>query len=961
MKYYAVLLFALPLCAQQLVKVSGDGLVAIGWGGRITERLLVRAVDAAGRPMPNVPIAWDATPRNIAGNLVTTDTVTDANGLAGTDFIGAAVPTGTAFVQWKIIATASFGSATFTASTVGQQPNFRIIIPNTVSGPAGSTASEPIVGVLQSSGFQVQGIPNAGLRVVVDPVEGQQGPTASCGGPAGVALTNNLGRAECYLVFGPVTGTGSATAYFAGIALQRFIFTVGPAQDCRITLGSTSQGFGPTGGSGSFDLQGTNDCFWTAVPSESWITITSPANARGSGPGRVAFTLTANTANTERTGFITVGGQTFTIRQSAVGGEQPLSITIGPVLPQAAPGVDYAVTLTATGGRPPYTWTENGVLPANLSLNRTSGVLSGRPPAAGSFPLSVTVRDAAGRTATRALTLNVSSTPIGGANLAFSTAAQLPPASLQAEYSQTVRASGGCESPFRSTQVTLESGVLPPGLSGQSAQGGGYLIIGTPTQTGSYSFTLRADDACGNSTTRTFTLSVGSTSGPAGGLVASTTAVAFRMQRGQAVPAEQSLTLSGSATALPFQIAVTSDANWLDVSPRNGQTNATVQVRVINGALAAGRYSGTITVTGDPTTTPLTIPATLDVVEPLAINVTPSALQFEYTPGSTSFLGTQLLSVSPAPGVTTALPFTAEAVTREGGPWLTINSRVGTAPATIVVSVNPVGLAPGAYSGTVAIQPAFNAPPVFVPITLTVTGATPLVNSIVNGASFTGSTVAPGEIITIFGAGMGPAVLQGLKLTPAGTVDTNVSDVRVWFDDQPAPLIYVSSTQISAIVPYGIGGRTTTRLSVEYRGIRSPVREVPVVETAPAIFTLSGGSGQAAALNEDTTVNTAQNGARRGSIITLYATGEGQTSPLSIEGSITRPDTLPKPVRPVQVTVGGVTADVLYAGSAPGQVAGLMQVNVRVPEIVEPGAAVPVVLTVGSTTSPAGVTVAIRP
>ncbi|MGH9673355.1 MAG: hypothetical protein ACRD44_09250, partial [Bryobacteraceae bacterium] len=127
----------------------------------------------------------------------------------------------------------------------------------------------------------------------------------------------------------------------------------------------------------------------------------------------------------------------------------------------------------------------------------------------------------------------------------------------------------------------------------------------------------------------------------------------------------------------------------------------------------------------------------------------------------------------------------------------------------------------------------------------------------------------------------------------------------------------------------------------------------------PALFTLSGtGAGQVAALNQDNTLNGPQSPADVGSILQLFATGEGTLSPAPETGAFAE-DTTARPLLPVTVTIGGVSATVLYAGPSPGSVFGLLQVNVAAPPAGQ-GAAVPVVLTVGSSRSPDGATVAIR-
>jgi uncharacterized protein (TIGR03437 family) len=126
----------------------------------------------------------------------------------------------------------------------------------------------------------------------------------------------------------------------------------------------------------------------------------------------------------------------------------------------------------------------------------------------------------------------------------------------------------------------------------------------------------------------------------------------------------------------------------------------------------------------------------------------------------------------------------------------------------------------------------------------------------------------------------------------------------------------------------------------------------------PAIFTLDGsGAGQAIMVNQDGSINSAQTPAPARSVVVFYATGVGQFSPAGVDGSVVSADNLPTPVLPVSVKIGGVDAKVLYAGAAPGDVEGVVQINVQVPNT--PGAAVPVILTVGSTSSQT-VTMAVR-
>jgi len=231
---------------------------------------------------------------------------------------------------------------------------------------------------------------------------------------------------------------------------------------------------------------------------------------------------------------------------------------------------------------------------------------------------------------------------------------------------------------------------------------------------------------------------------------------------------------------------------------------------------------------------------------------------------------------------------------------------------------------------------------------------------VANAASFRGGAVSPGEIVTLFGSGMGPTTLAGLQLDASGKVATQVAGTRVLFDGIAAPIVYTSAGQISAIVPYSVAGKAHTVIQVEYQGRGSNRVARPVALFKPAMFTSnSSGKGQAAILNQNGSVNGASNPADKGSIVVLYATGEGQTNPPGVDGLVAGA-VAPKPQFPVRVKIGGVDADVVYYGAAPGLVSGVLQVNAVVPAGTPSGSAVPVTISVAAVNSPAGTTVAIK-
>jgi uncharacterized protein (TIGR03437 family) len=230
--------------------------------------------------------------------------------------------------------------------------------------------------------------------------------------------------------------------------------------------------------------------------------------------------------------------------------------------------------------------------------------------------------------------------------------------------------------------------------------------------------------------------------------------------------------------------------------------------------------------------------------------------------------------------------------------------------------------------------------------------------SITNAASFQPGSIAPGEIITIFGSHLGPTQLTSFYATDSTHLSKSISGTRVLFNGVPAPMIYASDGQLSAIVPYSVAGSPAVMAQVEYNLVKSDPIQVPVSATAPGLF-MRNGSGAGAILNQDGSLNTPATPAALGSTIVLFGTGEGQTSPLGVDGELAT-SVFPKPNAPVTVTIGGLDARVEYAGAAPFEVAGVIQINVDVPVAVVPGDAVPVVVKIGNSASQKNLTVSVR-
>jgi uncharacterized protein (TIGR03437 family) len=226
-------------------------------------------------------------------------------------------------------------------------------------------------------------------------------------------------------------------------------------------------------------------------------------------------------------------------------------------------------------------------------------------------------------------------------------------------------------------------------------------------------------------------------------------------------------------------------------------------------------------------------------------------------------------------------------------------------------------------------------------------------------ASYRNGAVAPGEVVVLFGFNLGPQTLQQAALDATGHIATTVAGFQVQFDGTPAPIVYTSATQSSVIVPYSVAAKQSTQMTITYNGLNSTPVSVPVADSVPGLLTVNfSGSGQLVAFNSDNSLNSRTNPIARGDIVVLYGSGEGLTSPVPADGTINGASP-PQPVLPVSATIGGQSAQVIYAGGVDGVTAGLLQLNLLVPTNI-PAGVLPVILTVGTNSSQREATIAVR-
>jgi uncharacterized protein (TIGR03437 family) len=207
-------------------------------------------------------------------------------------------------------------------------------------------------------------------------------------------------------------------------------------------------------------------------------------------------------------------------------------------------------------------------------------------------------------------------------------------------------------------------------------------------------------------------------------------------------------------------------------------------------------------------------------------------------------------------------------------------------------------------------------------------------SGVVNAASYLPGPVAPGELVSIFGVGLGPVHGAGAGLV-GGLFSKTLKDTTVTFDGIAAPLLFTQAGQINAIVPFAVSGKASTQIIISFAGSASARLELPVAVSRPGIFLVGGGSPtRGLILNQDGTLNSLTNPAPKKSIIVFYAVGAGIMNPGQADGAITSlSPPWPAPQQRVAVTIGGVPARIDYAGAAPGLVAGVLQINVEVPDV----------------------------
>jgi uncharacterized protein (TIGR03437 family) len=785
--------------------------------------------------------------------------------------------------------------------------------------------------------------------------------------------------------------------------------------------GTVSYSVGADGGAarvGTVSIAGTTFTINQSSGSAGALTITTPANLPGGAVNQSYSTtlaasggvppyawsisagaLPAGLKLNASTGLISgaataAGTSTFTATVQDNAGTSVslvLSLTINTAsstfeitntsFPNGVVNQPYTQALTSSGGvvtpfaPQPVFQVVGGALPDGVSIIRNTDLsfaISGTPTTAGVFNFTLSATDAAGNAAAANFTITITGTPttenmaVAPAMLAFSV--QLGSTTAPAPQSLAITGNTGVLA-YTSVITTASGGGW---LTAQNSSGNtpGSMSVSVTNyanlQAGTYTGTITISSVAANSPIAVpVTLTVLSAPSLA------VTPPQINLSQGQSTApnvSTQSVLVSAAggqtedtsgSTPVSFSVAVTTNqggGNWLTVSPTTGMTPATLTVSIDSGGLSIGTYTGTITITPTSGAVQL-VTVTLNVINPQMLSATPAPVAFTYVQGAPA-PDAKTVTVSSSTGP--ALSLSTAVATTDKGNWLFVNPSSGTSPLDLSVSVNPAGLTPNTYSGTITVTASDDSvAPLPIPVTLTVVPPVPAIMSVVNAASSAAGPIAPGEFVTIYGSGLGPDTPVSAA-SGAPTISPNLGGTQVFFGSHSAPILFTSAGQVNVIVPYGVANADSANLTVWYQGTASAGDDLRVIDAVPGIFMLSQ-SGQGAIINQDGTINSETNGAPVGSVISIFGTGQGQTNPAGMDGAIAMDASVQPPPLPVTVSIGGVPATVTYAGAAPGEPDGFMQVNAMIPQGVPTGASVPVQITVGTASSQAGVTMYIHP
>jgi len=434
--------------------------------------------------------------------------------------------------------------------------------------------------------------------------------------------------------------------------------------------------------------------------------------------------------------------------------------------------------------------------------------------------------------------------------------------------------------------------------SGGTSGSASVAVSTTGLAAGAYSgsVTITAAGSTGSPMTVPVTLNVTSPT-----LTVSPTSLSFAHQIGGVAPAAQTLAISGVATLYTI---TASGGTWLSVTPGSGGTSGSASVSVNTTGLAAGTYSGSVTILAAGSTgSPMTVLVTLNVTAaPPNLTVSPSSLTFAYQIGRTVPAG-QTLNIS---GV--ASTYTAVA---SGGTWLSASAVAGGAS----VSVNATGLTAGSYSDSVTITATGSTgSPIKVPVTLNVTSPT--------------LTVSPTSLTFTYQIGGTASAAQTLNISGVSSTYTAVASGGAWLSVSSV----VGSASVSVNTTGLAAGTYSGFVTIAAAGSTGSPMTVPVtlnVTATPPTLTVSP-SSLTFAYQIGGTALAAQSVAIKAGSLTYTAAASGGTWLSVSPASGKTPGSVSVSVNPTGLAAGTYNALVTIAAAGAANGAQVVAVSLLV-------------------------------
>lgn len=415
---------------------------------------------------------------------------------------------------------------------------------------------------------------------------------------------------------------------------------------------------------------------------------------------------------------------------------------------------------------------------------------------------------------------------------------------------------------------------------------------------------------------------------------------------------QQPFFMTTTRSILPF--LVTTKGDWLSLFPATGSifpgSRTPIYMIANPRGLGPGTYRGSATIstpTAITKTTTVNVNLVVQPGVPDILSVWPASLPAQSPTSTLTITGERFFAA------TTARINGAAANIKVIGD----NALQMTVPASLMTTsrVLPIAVTnPGTGGGTATSN--------FV-----VTLAGPTIRSIANAAT-QAPTAAPGSVLVLYGQDLGPDTVAIPDPETTSRLPTELGGVSVSLQGEPARILYVARDQICITLPYDIEVNRPYMIQVNNQGQRSNTFPVFVTPVAPGLFTASGvGTGVVAAyaydeVKQEYILVSEATPAVKGGFVVIYATGEGIPAfPLeedNLDGFIANRTSTK--ISPVVVSVGGVNADVEYAGVSYGLVVGIMEITFRIPAAVRPGPAVPISLRIRNQLSPTGTILPIK-